>query len=67
MLKRHGFPEIAAHLTAEQAAIIAKEAGVGKLMLTHFWPEEPVEDYADEAKNIFENVVVAKEGDEFVI
>ncbi len=36
LLRKHGFPEINSHLTAFQAGIIAKEANVGKLMLTHF-------------------------------
>ncbi len=67
LLKRHGFPEINSHLTAEQAAIIARDARVKMLMLTHFWPEESIEDYEAEAKNIFGNVVVAREGEEFVI
>ncbi len=65
LLERHGFPEINPHLTAKQAAIIAKEANVKKLMLTHFWPEESPESYVGEAKAIFDNVVVANEGDIF--
>lgn len=67
LLKRHGFPEINSHLTAEQAAIIAKEAKVKMLMLTHFWPEEPVEEYEEEAKTVFDNVVIARESEEFII
>lgn len=67
LLKRHGFPEINSHLTAEQAAIIAKEARVKMLMLTHFWPEEPVEEYEEEAKTVFDNVVIARESEEFII
>ncbi len=62
LLKEHGFPEINSHLTAEQAGKIAKEAGVKGLILTHFWPEEPVEKYVQEAKNIFPNVIPAVEG-----
>lgn len=62
LLKEHGFPEINAHLTAEQAAIIAKEAGVKGLILTHFWPEEPIEKYVQEAKQVFPNVIPAVEG-----
>ncbi len=67
LLKRHGFPEINSHLTAEQAAIIARDAKVKLLMLTHFWPEELPEEYETEAKNIFENVIVAREKEEFTI
>ncbi len=62
LLKEHGFPEINSHLTAEQAATIAKEAGVKGLILTHFWPEEPVEKYVQEAKQVFPNVIPAIEG-----
>ena len=63
LLKEYGFPEINSHLTAEQAAIIAKEANVKKLILTHFWPEESLENYVKEAKSIFHEVIAAKEGD----
>ncbi|MBR4110102.1 MAG: MBL fold metallo-hydrolase [Clostridia bacterium] len=62
LLKEHGFPKINSHLTAHQAATIAKEAEVGKLVLTHFWPEEDVNKYLSEAKEIFEDVEVAIEG-----
>lgn len=63
LLERHSFPEINSHLTAKQAAIIAKEANVKQLMLTHFWPEEDAENYVAEAKTVFENVIAANEGD----
>jgi len=63
LLKSYGFPEISSHLTAEQAGIIAKEAGVKTLVLTHFWPDEPPCNYVDEAKTIFDNVVAAVEGE----
>lgn len=62
LLKEHGFPEINSHLTSEQAGIIAKEAGVKGLILNHFWPEEPVQKYVDEAKKVFQNVIPAIEG-----
>lgn len=62
LLKSYGFPEINSHLTAEQSAIIAKQANVKGLALTHFWPEEDVQRYADEAKSIFKNVIALKEG-----
>lgn len=62
LLKSYGFPEINSHLTAEQAAIIAKKANVKGLALTHFWPEEHIEKYVDEAKRIFNNVIGLKEG-----
>lgn len=62
LLKEHDFPEINSHLTSEQAGIIAKEAGVKGLILNHFWPEEPVQKYVDEAKKVFQNVIPAIEG-----
>lgn len=62
LLTSYGFPEINSHLTAKQAGIIAKEAGVNELMLTHFWPEELPEKYVEEAKSIFPRTVAAEEG-----
>ncbi len=62
LLKSYEFPEINSHLTAEQAAIIAKQAGVKGLALTHFWPEEEVQKYVDEAKELFGNVIALSEG-----
>lgn len=62
LLKEHGFPEINSHLTAAQAAQIAKQAKVKGLALTHFWPEEDVRKYTNEAKEVFKNVIALKEG-----
>lgn len=62
LLKEHGFPEINSHLTAYQAATIAKEAEVDKLILTHFWPEEDARNYLNEAKQVFRNTYVGIEG-----
>lgn len=62
LLKSYGFPTINSHLTAEQAGMIANEAGVTQLLLTHFWPEEPIENFVKEAKTIFYNVIAAQEG-----
>ena len=62
LLKSYGFPEINSHLTAEQAAIIAKQANVKGLALTHFWPEENVQKYVEEAKQVFKNVIALNEG-----
>ena len=49
-------------MTAAQAAQIAKQANVKGLALTHFWPEEDVRKYTDEAKEVFKNVIALKEG-----
>lgn len=62
LLREHGFPEINSHLTAFQAATIAKEADVDKLVLTHFWPEEDVKSYLAEAKQVFRNTYIGVEG-----
>lgn len=61
LLESYGYPEINSHITAKQAAIIAKEANVKQLMLTHFWPSELESKYLKEAKKVFENVVCARE------
>jgi ribonuclease Z len=52
------------HLTAAQAARIAKEAGARKLVLTHFSQRyTDVHPFVAEAREIFENVVAANDGD----
>ena len=50
------------HLYAYEAATIAKDANVKKLILTHFFPEIEKEEYVNEAKEIFENTTAAEEG-----
>ena len=50
------------HLTAKQAATVAKEAGAKQLVLTHFsarYSEE--EAFAEEAREIFPNTVAAED------
>ena len=44
------------HLTAFECGIIAREAGVEKLLLTHFWPDYVKEDLLHEAKANFDKV-----------
>lgn len=41
------------HLTARQAAEVAAQAGVARLLLTHRWYEYPAEEYAAEAREVF--------------
>ena len=50
------------HMTFEEAATLAKEGEVKKLVLTHFSPSiiNP-EDFIENAKNIFENSFIGKE------
>ena len=56
------------HSSARQASEIAKSAYVEKLFLVHlsarYKDSKPI---LDEAKNIFENVVVPKDLEEFII
>ena len=52
------------HMTAAQAARLAAEAGVQQLVLTHFSSRyEDAQLFLDEARPIFENVVVANDFD----
>lgn len=53
-----------AHLTAADAATIAAEAGVRRLVLTHYSARHPDEQvFADEARPVFGDVVAAKDLD----
>jgi ribonuclease Z len=50
------------HLTAKQAAKVAKEAGVDTLVLTHFSARYPdVEAFAKQAQEIFPRVIAAED------
>jgi len=56
------------HTTTVQAAAIAREAGIGKLVITHFssrYPNPQV--LLEEVKRDFENVFLASEGETFEI
>ena len=64
LLVEHNSPTIKTHLTAEQAGIIAKDSEAKQLMLTHFWHEESVDKYINEARQVFKNVIPAVEGRE---
>lgn len=50
------------HMRACDAGRLAKDSGVGELLLTHFWPEEDKNLYLEEALEIFPNSSVAEEG-----
>ncbi|MBN2044633.1 MAG: ribonuclease Z [Anaerolineales bacterium] len=56
-----------AHLTAAQAAALAKEAGVGHLILTHLSRRYRERDIYQEAQSIFPNTVIARDFDVFQI
>lgn len=52
------------HLTAKQAAMIAKEAGARRLVLTHFSQRYgSVKPFLDEARAIHDDVVAVRDGD----
>ena len=50
------------HLFAYEAGLIAKNANVERLLLTHFWPEIDKQNYVNEAREYFDNVEAAVEG-----
>lgn len=56
-----GAEETFVHLTARQAAEIAAQAGVGRLLLTHRWYEFPPEEYVAEARQVFAGSELAEE------
>lgn len=56
-----------AHLTAQNAAELAKEAGVKKLILTHLSRRYRERDVVAEAQSIFPEAVVARDFDKFQI
>lgn len=47
------------HLTAGECGIIAREAGAGKLLLTHFWPDYDINELLSEARENFEDADTA--------
>ncbi len=56
------------HLTAGQAGELAREAGVKRLLLTHFWPEYDPAVLGRQAEKTFKNhVELAREGETYLI
>ena len=50
----------APHMTARECGLVAREAGVKRLLLTHFWPDYDVNEVLAEAKAEFANTDVAE-------
>ena len=65
-LKKHN-SNSKTHMTAYDAAVLAKKSKAKQLLLTHFWPEEDKKLYLEKTKEIFDNVEVAYEGKKFVL
>jgi ribonuclease Z len=55
------------HLTAGQAARLARDAGVGQLILNHISGRHRERDLEDEARAIFPNTVIARDFDTFKV
>ncbi|MCD6423897.1 MAG: ribonuclease Z [Anaerolineales bacterium] len=55
------------HLTAKQAGELAREAGVGTLILTHISRRYRADQVLEEARSVFQNVYVARDFDRFQI
>ena len=55
------------HLYASDAAKIANDANVKKLLLTNFWPHIAKEMYVNEAKEYFLNTDYAEEGKKLIL
>jgi ribonuclease BN (tRNA processing enzyme) len=47
----------AMHLTAREAAQIAEDAGVKRLLLTHFLPDVKLNRYIDEATQVYNGIM----------
>jgi ribonuclease BN (tRNA processing enzyme) len=45
------------HLKAAEAGAAAREAGVGRLMLTHVWPVNPLDQVREEASTTFDGTI----------
>lgn len=55
------------HLSVKEACNIAGEAKAKKLVLTHFWFEEPKENYLKDSKGLFNNIALSEEYTEYDI
>ncbi|MGB9809193.1 MAG: MBL fold metallo-hydrolase [Caldanaerobacter sp.] len=55
------------HMTAAEAAEVAKKSGSKRLILTHLSPLMSLKDYYAEAKTLFENTEIARDFEVYVI
>ena len=55
------------HLTASQAATIAKDANVRLLLLSHIWPEYSEADILSEARSVFKETYIPHDGLTYVL
>ena len=55
------------HLTAAEAAWLAREAGVRQLVLTHLSQRYRIREMLEEARAIFPETIVARDFDRFTV
>lgn len=61
--KKQDRAEVSHHMMMQEAAALAAKAKAKRLWLTHYSPANPEpEQFAEELKNIFENTVLARDG-----
>lgn len=54
-------------MTARENAVIARNARVKRLLLSHFWPFDDLNIYLKEAKEEFTNTVLSKIMEKYTI
>ncbi len=67
LIEEQEMAESFGHSTATQAATLAKEAGVGQLILTHVSRRYRDEDILEEARSVFPETWVARDFDNYQI
>lgn len=66
LLKKYNIQN-SSHMTAYDAGVLASRSNAKMLMLTHFWPEEDKRLYLEEAKSVFDNVIIAEENKKLLL
>jgi ribonuclease BN (tRNA processing enzyme) len=67
MIREFNNPNMNTHLHAYQAAEIGKLANAKRVILNHFWPETDTKKYLYEAKEVYDRVEIAEEGNQYVL